>query len=65
MASLFSALGGPTANVDVNLSNEEERKHVEVKLSDAASGKEDASGRKDSVPIYYDGETVSGTAVVR
>ena len=69
MASFFSGVVGPSIDVDVKLADEEQRKHVELK-SDAvaASGKENAGGgllRKDSIPIYYDGESVKGTAVLR
>jgi vacuolar protein sorting-associated protein 26 len=40
-------------DIEVKFSNEEERKHLEVKVE---------KDRKESYPLYLDGETVSGKA---
>lgn len=43
-------------DLEIRLDKEDSRKHVEIK---------NAEGKKDSFPIYEDGETVSGTVTVR
>ncbi|CEG82361.1 Putative Vacuolar protein sorting-associated protein 26B [Rhizopus microsporus] len=49
MASLFGL--SPSLDIEVKFNNEEERKHLEVKVE---------KDRKESYPLYLDGETVSG-----
>ncbi len=54
MASFF-AFSQPI-DIDVRLIGEEDRKQVEIKGS---------KDRKESCPIYYDGEGVKGQSIVR
>ncbi|CAO3596270.1 putative PEP8-vacuolar protein sorting/targeting protein [Absidia repens] len=54
MASLFG-LSTPV-DIQVNFKGENERKHVDVKID---------KDQRESLPVYLDGETVSGTATVR
>ncbi len=49
MASFFS-FASPI-DIDVRLEGEEQRKQVEIKLE---------KDRRESCPVYYDGETVRG-----
>ena len=63
MTSLFSALSGPTVDVGVTLEDEQDRKQVEVKISSDASKPE--SERKESCPVYYDGEVTFPILVCR
>ncbi|SAL98236.1 hypothetical protein [Absidia glauca] len=54
MASLFG-LSTPV-DIQVDLKGENERKHVEVKVD---------KDQRESLPVYLDGESVSGTVTVR
>ncbi|KAI8344122.1 putative PEP8-vacuolar protein sorting/targeting protein [Chlamydoabsidia padenii] len=54
MASLFG-LSTPV-DIQVDFKGENERKHVEVKVD---------KDQRESLPVYLDGETVSGTVTVR
>ncbi|KAI8076758.1 vacuolar protein sorting-associated protein 26-domain-containing protein [Halteromyces radiatus] len=54
MASLFG-LSTPV-DIQVAFTGENERKHVEVKVD---------KDQRESLPVYLDGETVSGTATIR
>ncbi|GAA6003025.1 hypothetical protein JCM10207_001951 [Rhodosporidiobolus poonsookiae] len=63
MASFFS-FGSPI-EVDVRLADEEDRQAVEVKGDNAAkAAKGDVAGR-ERCPVYLDGESVRGQAIIR
>ncbi|KAI9206180.1 vacuolar protein sorting-associated protein 26-domain-containing protein [Polychytrium aggregatum] len=54
MASLFGL--GSTADVDIILTDEDQRKQIEVKVE---------KDRKSRFPLYFDGESISGKVQVR
>jgi vacuolar protein sorting-associated protein 26 len=54
MASFFTF--SQPLDIDIRLDGEDERKNVEIK------GEKD---RKESAPVYFDGESVRGQAIVR
>lgn len=54
MTSLFS-FSAPV-DIDVRLEDEHDRKQVDVKLENFA---------KETLPVYFDGESVQGTVVVQ
>ncbi len=53
MANLFFAA---PVQVDIKLEGEEERRQVELKLD---------KGRKESCPVYFDGESLVGSVSFR
>ncbi|KAI8807834.1 putative PEP8-vacuolar protein sorting/targeting protein [Cladochytrium replicatum] len=55
MAGLFG-LGGSSADIEVLLNGEDERRLVEVKVD---------KDRKSKFPLYFDGESVSGKVLIR
>ena len=46
---------GQGAEIVIELSDAEKRRKVEVKNED---------GKKDKIPLYYDGETVAGSVTI-
>ncbi|KAI8804877.1 putative PEP8-vacuolar protein sorting/targeting protein [Cladochytrium replicatum] len=55
MAGLFG-LGGSSADIEVLLNGEDERRLVEVKVE---------KDKKSKFPLYFDGESVSGKVLIR
>jgi hypothetical protein len=55
MASLFN-FSSPPIDIDILLTNSDDRRQVEVKSD---------KDKKESCPVYYDGESVVGQVVVR